>query len=71
MCFEPVGEGIAMAGFLMTLIIGLLMVLPFWKIFGRVGFPPWLSILMIVPVVNLITIYFVAFSEWPAMPDNK
>lgn len=60
-----------MAGFLMTIIVGLLIVLPFWKIFDRAGFPPWLSILMIVPVLNIIMIYFVAFAEWPAMPDRK
>ena len=71
MCFDPVWEGMVMAGFLMTLIVGLLFVLPFWKIFGRAGFPPWLSILMIVPVLNIIMIYFVAFAEWPAMPDRK
>lgn len=60
-----------MNGLLMSLIMGLLFVLPFWKIFGRAGFPPWLSILMIVPVLNIIMIYFVAFSEWPAMPGKK
>lgn len=60
-----------MAGFLMTIIVGLLIVLPFWKIFDRAGFPPWLSILMIVPVLNIIMIYFVAFAEWPAMPGKK
>ncbi len=60
-----------MAGFLMTLIVGLIIVLPFWKILGRAGFPPWLSLLMIVPVLNIIMIYFVAFAEWPAMTGKK
>jgi hypothetical protein len=60
-----------MGGFLTMLIVGLIIVLPFWKIFGKAGFPSWLAILMIVPVLNIVLIYFVAFSRWPAMPENK
>ncbi len=49
------------------LIMGLIIVLPFWKIFSRAGFPGVLSLLMIIPIVNLVMIFFLAFAEWPAM----
>jgi hypothetical protein len=41
---------------------------PFWVIFRRAGFEPILSILVIVPLVNLIVLYIVAFSRWKASP---
>lgn len=56
---------------LMMLIIGALIVIPFWVIFEKVGYSKWLSLLMVVPVVNIIAIYYLAFSEWPALQRKK
>jgi hypothetical protein len=47
------------------LIVAVLAIIPFWRICTRVGFSPWLSLLIMVPLANIIFIYFVAFSEWP------
>jgi hypothetical protein len=44
---------------------------PFWMIFKKAGFPPILSVLILVPVVNLITIYVVGFSPWKTMTAQK
>jgi hypothetical protein len=44
---------------------------PFWVIFKKAGFQPILSVLMMVPLVNLVLLYFVAFSEWKASPAQK
>jgi hypothetical protein len=44
---------------------------PFWVIFKKAGFQPILSVLMMVPLVNLVMLYFVAFSEWKASPAQK
>ena len=43
---------------------GPLVVIPYWQIFKKAGFPPILSILVMVPLVNLIVLYYVAFSDW-------
>ncbi|MCO5118643.1 MAG: hypothetical protein M9951_03295 [Burkholderiaceae bacterium] len=49
----------------LTMLLGaVLIVLPFWKIFAKAGFSGWLSLLMIVPMVNLIALYVLAFSDW-------
>jgi hypothetical protein len=48
------------------LIGAIIAIIPFWRICGRVGYSPWLSLLVAVPLVNLIFIYFLAFSEWPS-----
>ena len=47
------------------LILSLLQLVAFWKILGRMGFPPWLAIMASVPVVNLILLYYVALTPWP------
>jgi hypothetical protein len=47
-------------------ILSLLQVVPFWRIFRRMGLPPWLSIMASVPLVNLIVLYYVALTPWPA-----
>ncbi len=57
----------APGGFLGFIIIGLIIVVPFWKIFTKAGFNSALSILMIVPIVNLIMMYYLAFAEWPVL----
>jgi hypothetical protein len=46
-------------------IAAVIAVIPFWKICGRVGLSPWLSVLVVVPLANLIFIYWLAFSQWP------
>jgi hypothetical protein len=48
---------------LVFLIIG---IIPFWRLCNRAGFSPWLSLLIAVPLANIIFIYFLAFSEWPS-----
>lgn len=41
-----------------------LLVVPFWKIFSKAGFSGWLALLMPIPLVSLIVLYYVAFSTW-------
>lgn len=42
---------------------------PFWKIFKKAGFSPALSLLMLLPIVNLIMLYVVTSSNHPAFND--
>jgi hypothetical protein len=57
---------------LSIVIVGfiVLLLLPYWKIFGKAGFSPALSLLMIVPLVNIVMLYYLAFSEWPSLKKN-
>lgn len=40
-------------------------ILPFWQIFKKAGFSPWLSFLMLIPLANLCALYYLAFARWP------
>ncbi len=53
-----------------SVIASILTVLPFWKICSRAGFPGALSLLMLVPVANIILPFYIAFARWPALPDR-
>ena len=55
---------------LVVLIVSVVKIIPYWKIFAKAGFSPWLSFLMIVPVADLIVLYFLGFSEWPALKEK-
>jgi hypothetical protein len=51
---------------LMFFVILPIVVIPYWQIFKKAGFAPALSILIVIPLVNLIVLYYVAFSDWKA-----
>ena len=53
------------------LVWALVIVIPFWKITSKAGYSGWLSLLMIVPIVNLIYLYFIAFAKWPSIAKRN
>jgi len=40
-------------------------VYPAGRILNRIGFSPLWSVLMFIPLVNLIALWILAFTEWP------
>lgn len=52
------------------LILAVIAVVPFWRICKRVGYSPWLSLLTVIPPLNLFFIYYLAFSEWPSQKSS-
>ncbi len=53
------------------LAIAILMVIPVWRICRRAGYPGWLGILILIPVANLVLLYFIAFASWPAEKASR
>lgn len=45
--------------------IGFAMLPPYWAIFKKAGFRPWLSLLIMIPVVGIFALYYFAFTKWP------
>lgn len=48
------------------LVFAVIGIIPFWRICTRVGHSPWLSLLIAVPLANIIFIYYLAFADWPS-----
>jgi uncharacterized membrane protein YhaH (DUF805 family) len=44
-------------------------VIIWWRIFSKAGFSGALSLLMFVPIANLIMIIILAFAEWPIQAE--
>jgi hypothetical protein len=53
---------------LFDILISIIVLIPFWFIFKKAGFSPWLALLMFLPLVNLIMLYFLAFGRWNVVP---
>ena len=58
-------------GPLMMLVFAALIIVPFWSIFRKAGYSQWLGVLMVVPIVNLVMLYFLAFSDWPRLREGE
>lgn len=54
-------------GIVPILIILVLAVIPYWKIWARTGHSGAWSLLMLVPLANLISLWVLAFKKWPAV----
>jgi hypothetical protein len=53
---------------LIGLIFAVIVLIPYWMIWKKAGFSPWLSLLMLVPLVNFVMLYVLAFAEWKVVP---
>lgn len=50
---------------IIAMIIGIVFILPYWKIFSKAGFSGWMSLTQIIPILNFIILFYLAFAEWP------
>ena len=57
--------------FMVVLFSGVVYVIPAWMIFKKAGFNPALGLLAVVPVVNLVMLYYVAFAPWPILNQSQ
>ncbi|MDP2737470.1 MAG: hypothetical protein Q8O82_01870 [Pseudorhodobacter sp.] len=57
-------------GPIMFLVFAGIIVIPFWMIFSKAGHSKWLSLLMVIPLVNVITLCWLAFSRWPSLREH-
>jgi len=46
-------------------------VVPIGHLLARLGLNRWLSLLTLVPVVNIAALWFLAYSKWPIADGRK
>ncbi|MDQ7007092.1 MAG: hypothetical protein Q9Q40_07655 [Acidobacteriota bacterium] len=66
----PLGISEMMVVLLALLGWSLLLVWPAWKLCTRLGFPGWFGLAILVPLLNVIALYYVAFSAWRSEPPQ-
>ncbi len=58
---------------ILLIVVGVLLFIPY-AIFGpaasKAGFSKWWSLLMVVPVLNILVIWAFAYIDWPAESGN-
>jgi hypothetical protein len=54
----------AVSGVFILIMVAIVVWL-YWRIFSKAGFSGLFSLLMLVPVINIITLAYLAFAEWP------
>jgi hypothetical protein len=38
-----------------------------WRVLGRVGYSRWLTLLLLVPYLNLVAVLLFAWADWPVL----
>ena len=54
-------------GIIPLLILLAVLVVPYWKLWSRTGHSGAWALLMLVPLANIISLWVLAFKEWPAL----
>jgi hypothetical protein len=49
--------------------IAILTLVPWFFIYKKVGYSPAMGCLMFIPIVNIIMLFVLAFSQWPIERD--
>jgi uncharacterized membrane protein YhaH (DUF805 family) len=57
-------------GLLAAFVFLPLLLLPYWKIFSRAGFSGWWALSIVVPLLNIVALYYVAFSRWKTVDKS-
>ncbi|MEO0914484.1 MAG: hypothetical protein AAFY59_16120 [Pseudomonadota bacterium] len=58
----------AILGFLIALV---LILPPYWKLWTRTGHSGWWSLLIFVPIANIVMPFWLAFKRWPAEEGSR
>lgn len=58
-------------GWLPMIVWAALVIIPFWKICQKAGYPGVLGLLIIVPLVNLVFLYYLGFATWPIQKSGE
>lgn len=66
---DPATEAYAFDPLYVAVIVGLLVVVPLWRVFRRAGFAPAWSLLAMLPYLGVpICLALLAVRRWPADP---
>lgn len=49
----------------MMILLTILVIIPVWRICSKAGYPGWISLAVLIPIGNLLLLYFLAFATWP------
>jgi hypothetical protein len=57
--------GFSLTHLIIFAIVLAVWLVPGWRIATKAGYSGWLSLLLLIPVVNVVLIWVFAFVKWP------
>lgn len=63
--------GIGLFAFIFSLAVLVFFIIVYWRIAAKAGYNGALSLLLLVPIANIVLICVFAFSEWPVLRELK
>lgn len=54
-------------GLVLMIAVLAIVTAPFFQLWKRTGHSGWISLLMLIPPLNFILLYVLAFKRWPAL----
>ncbi len=63
-------NNIGLPSILMMVVYAAVVVVPFFQLWKRTGHSGWISLLMLIPIVNLVMLYVLAFKRWPSVDQE-
>jgi hypothetical protein len=55
---------------MLFIVLGIVLY-PLWRILRRTGHSGWWSLLVFIPLVNLCSLWLLAFVRWPAIEKRQ
>jgi hypothetical protein len=63
--------GAVLFGMMIYLLIMVVFIAAYWQMFKKAGYSGALSLLLLVPLANIILILWFGFSDWPVVRENR
>ncbi|CFQ88074.1 MULTISPECIES: hypothetical protein [Yersinia] len=57
--------GVSITEILAIIVVFFSFIFPMGKVFSKAGFHPAMCLLLLIPVVNIIALYYLAYAKWP------
>ena len=59
--------GMSLVHWIIILLIGLIYFIPIIKVLNKAGYSGWWSLMLFLPLVNIIMFWVFAFADWPSL----
>lgn len=57
--------GISIWQIFVIVVLFFAFIFPMSRVFSKAGFHPAMSLLLLIPVINVVALYYLAYAKWP------
>jgi len=64
-------ESLGTTELIVILFYATIFIIPLWRICQKAGHPGWYSLVVFIPLLNIIALYLLAFTKWPIEREKE